>query len=213
MTPGVEAVRGSLRGSPSIVDVRRHRNVAGGRNAGLVGDELLRRLPGATLTRAFEATGVVGGQATGEVSEGELPDRADAILTGSPWLDERESAALATLLAHNPDAVVICTGWAPEVTALSPPARSYAPSATVRRRPGPWPTCWCASQRQPRPPRTRLLKRSSSALTVLQRSQSAATAFQRGDARRQPPTHPPVVDATSAPFALIAPGVQNCTLC
>ncbi|WP_392423700.1 glycoside hydrolase family 3 N-terminal domain-containing protein [Barrientosiimonas humi] len=136
VTPGVEAVRGSLRGSPSIVDVRRHRNVAGGRNAGLVGEELRRRLPGARLTRAFEATGVVGGQAAGEVSEGELPDRTDAILTGSPWLDERESAVLATLLARNPDAVVICTGWAPEVTALSPArnvVRTFGDSAPTAR--------------------------------------------------------------------------------
>lgn len=111
---------GRLTGAITVVDVRRHRNVAGGRNAGLIAAELLRRLPDAELVSAFETTGAVGGQAAAAVVERELPGRADVVVTGSPWLDDRESAALRTLLATSPDAVVICTGWAPEVTALAP---------------------------------------------------------------------------------------------
>lgn len=113
-------VRSRFDAPVTVVDIRRRRNVAAGRTTGLIADALVAALPGSRAMTAFSQHGVVEGHARSDVTEVDLPDRADLVITGSPWLDERESAALRTLLESNPDIAVICTGWAPDGETLAP---------------------------------------------------------------------------------------------
>ncbi|WP_018155040.1 glycoside hydrolase family 3 N-terminal domain-containing protein [Demetria terragena] len=105
----------------TVVDIRRHRNVAAGANRGLIVDAILAALPGSDAVTAFEIRSTAEGHAgTSGSGKAALPAHADIVLTGSPWLDEHESDALRRILATNPDVTVICTGWATDTSALTP---------------------------------------------------------------------------------------------
>lgn len=115
-------VAGALTGAVHVLDVRRRRNVAAGRTATPVVDELLRRLPRARRTTRFAQGSEHGGAVetmragspepvqNSSAADGTPPP--DVVLTASPWMDPQEHAALTEALRSAPDAVVVCTGWA-----------------------------------------------------------------------------------------------------
>lgn len=115
-------VRGRLTEPVQVVDIRRRRNIASGRLVGLIAQELLRRLPGSESHTAFAPTATVEGRVGDETgpTEATTAGRADVIVTGTPGIDERESAELARLLTDNPEAVVVCTGWVTSADQLAP---------------------------------------------------------------------------------------------
>lgn len=114
-------VRARFSAPVTVVDVRGRRNVAAGATAGLIARAIADALPGSVVLSAFTASSTVEGHADpSEPSAASLPDRCDIVVTGTPRLDPRESEALRTLLAANPDAVVVCTGWVTDPADLAP---------------------------------------------------------------------------------------------
>lgn len=116
------APHGRLSGRVRVVDVRRRRNVASGRNSSLIANALVARLPGSTVVTAFAGGATAEGRAADEDAARlrKRSDHADVIITGTPALDDLESAELTRLLALSPDAVVVCTGWVSTPEQLDP---------------------------------------------------------------------------------------------
>lgn len=76
-----------LAGRPEVVDLRRHVNMAAGRNSGVLLDVLRRRAPG---------DGRVG---------------RSVVLVDEPQQDPAVAGELSALLRSHPSAVVVATGW------------------------------------------------------------------------------------------------------
>ncbi|TWP36410.1 glycoside hydrolase family 3 [Leekyejoonella antrihumi] len=108
-------LHGILRGRRlRLLDVRRVRKSAAGVLANCVVAELIRRAPGSVLRRAFDVGGATEGRSSQPppAAVGGNDDIPDVIVTGAPWSDPAEMKQLQKALQGNPDAVVVCVGYA-----------------------------------------------------------------------------------------------------